>query len=94
MRGRLDGVLRGALDRDTSEEPHAELVERGAAERGEWVVQAVERPLEHVDERDGVPGLGQRGGALRPDQPRSDDDDLDRPTGQQRAERVERAGSR
>ena len=94
MRGRLERVLGRALDRDAAVELHAELVERRAAEPGQWVVQPVERPLEHVDEGHGVAGLSERGSALGSDQPGSDDDDLDRAAVSSGPSAVERGGSR
>ena len=94
VRRRLERVLGRALDRDAAVEPHAELVEGRPAEIGQRIVEAVEGPLEHVDERHGVTGLGERRSALGSDQAGSDDDHLDRAAREQRTERVEDVGVR
>ena len=83
MRRRLERVLGRSFDCDATVKSHSQLVERLPAEGGQRVVEAIQRPLEHVDEGHGVTGLSERRCALGSDQAGSDDDHLHRATRQQ-----------
>ena len=67
--GGFDRVLRRALDMDTTEEAHAEIVQRDSAERGQRVVEPIERTFEHVDEGDRVARGGEGRSAFGPIRP-------------------------